>query len=47
LFVIDQTGVMRYADAPLLAVAPDPDRQLSPSVAASLAVQPGLISRAN
>src|SRR5712692_3571101 len=44
-FVIDQTGVMQYADAPLLAVAPEAD--LSPSAPLNLAVLPGLISSAN
>jgi predicted transglutaminase-like cysteine proteinase len=45
LFVIDQYGVMQYVDAPLLAVAPDPE--LAPSVALNLAGQPGLISPSN
>ena len=44
-FVIDQTGVMQYADAPLLAVAPEAD--LSPSAPLNLAVLPGPISSAN
>ena len=44
-FVIDQTGVMQYADTPLLAVAPEAD--LSPSAPLNLAVLPGLISSAN
>src|SRR6478609_4400297 len=43
LFVIDQYGVMQYADAPLLAVAPD----RVPSAALKLAVEPGLISSSN
>jgi predicted transglutaminase-like cysteine proteinase len=45
LFVIDQHGVMQYADTPLLANVPD--RDLAPSVALNLAVQPGLISPSN
>src|SRR5882757_270725 len=45
LFVIDQYGVMQYDDAPLLAVVPD--RDLAPSVAQNLAVEPGLISSSN
>jgi predicted transglutaminase-like cysteine proteinase len=44
-FVIDQTGVMQYADTPLLAVVPD--QVLSPSAPLNLAVLPGLISSAN
>ncbi len=42
LFVIDQHGVMEYVDTPLLAVVPD--RDIAPSVAQNLAVEPGLIS---
>ncbi len=45
LFVIDQAGVMQYVDTPLLAIAPQPD--LAPSIALTLAVQPGLISSSN
>lgn len=45
LFVIDQHGVMQYVDEPLLAVVPD--RDLAPSVAQNLAVEPGLISSSN
>ena len=45
LFVIDQHGVMQYDDAPLLAVVPD--RDLAPSVAQNLAVEPSLISSSN
>src|SRR3982074_2160815 len=45
LFVIDQHGVMQYDDAPLLAVVPD--RDLAPSVAQNLAVEPGLILSSN
>jgi hypothetical protein len=45
LFVIDQYGVMRYADTPLLANVPD--RDVAPSIALNLAVQPGLISPTN
>jgi predicted transglutaminase-like cysteine proteinase len=44
-FVIDQTGVMQYADTPLLAVVPEAD--LSPSAPLNLAVLPGLTSSAN
>src|SRR6267154_1557838 len=44
-FVIDQTGVMQYADTPLRAVVPD--RVFSPSAPLNLAVLPGLISSAN
>jgi hypothetical protein len=44
-FVIDQTGVMQYADTPLLAVVPD--RDLPPSAPLNLAVLPGPISSAN
>jgi predicted transglutaminase-like cysteine proteinase len=47
LFVIDQYGVMQYADAPLLANLPDHDRDVAPPIALNLAVQPGLISPAN
>jgi predicted transglutaminase-like cysteine proteinase len=47
LFVIDQHGVMQYADAPLLAAAPAPDRELFRSVALNSAVQPALISPSN
>src|SRR5216684_8041790 len=45
IFVIDQYGVKRYADPPLLAVAPD--RDPAPSVALNLAVPPSLISISN
>jgi predicted transglutaminase-like cysteine proteinase len=45
LFVIDQHGVKQYADAPLLAAAPD--RGLAPSVAQNSGFQPGLISSSN
>jgi predicted transglutaminase-like cysteine proteinase len=44
-FVIDQHGVMKYADPPLLASLPELDR--APSIALSSAVQPGLISPVN
>ena len=43
LYVIDQYGVMRYLDAPLLAFAPDRE----PSAALKLAVEPDLISSSN
>jgi predicted transglutaminase-like cysteine proteinase len=43
-FVIDQYGVMKYADPPLLAGRPDPD----PTASFALnSVQPGLISPSN
>lgn len=45
LFVIDQSGVMQYADAPLLANLPE--REAMPPVAVNLAAQPGLVSHAN
>ena len=44
-FVIDQTGVMQYADTPLLAVAPEAD--FSPSAPLNLAVLPGPTSFTN
>jgi hypothetical protein len=44
-FVIDQHGVMKYADPPLLASLPD--RDPAPAIALNSAVQPGLISAAN
>jgi hypothetical protein len=45
LFVIDQHGIMQYADAPLLARLPDRD---APSpVMLNSAAQPALISTAN
>jgi predicted transglutaminase-like cysteine proteinase len=44
-FVIDQHGVMKYADPPLLAGLPD--REIAPSIALNSAVQPGLISPSN
>jgi hypothetical protein len=45
LFVINQSGAMRYADAPMLANLPD--RQTVPPVALNVAAQPGLLSPAN
>jgi predicted transglutaminase-like cysteine proteinase len=45
LFVIDQHGVMQYADGPLLANMPAQDP--SQPIALNFAVQPGLISPAN
>jgi predicted transglutaminase-like cysteine proteinase len=46
LFVIDQYGIMRYIDTPLLAGLPG--RDIAPvSMAQTPAVQPGLISSAN
>jgi predicted transglutaminase-like cysteine proteinase len=42
LFVIDQSGVMQYADTPLLAQLPD--RDVAPPAVLNLAAQPGLIS---
>jgi len=44
-FVIDQHGIMRYSDTPLLARLPD--RDLTPSVALNATVQPSLISSSN
>src|SRR5664279_2366229 len=44
-FVIDQRGVMRYGDPPLLAGLHEQDR--APSVALNSASEPGLISPAN
>jgi predicted transglutaminase-like cysteine proteinase len=45
LFVIDQYGVMRYDDPPLLANLPD--RDLAPSIALNSALEPGLVSPSN
>jgi predicted transglutaminase-like cysteine proteinase len=45
LFVIDQHGVMKYADAPLMARLPDPD--LEPPAALNFVAQPSLISSSN
>ena len=45
LFVIDQYGVMRYADSPLLASAPS--RAPAPSAMLNLAIEPGLIASSN
>ena len=45
LFVIGQSGVMRYEAFPLLAAAPE--RDISPSAALEPAPQPGLISSPN
>jgi predicted transglutaminase-like cysteine proteinase len=45
LFVIDQSGVMQYASAPLQAKTPNQD--VAPPSALNLAVQPGVISPAN
>ena len=44
-FVIDQRGVMKYADPPLLAGLPG--RDSAPSIAMNSATRPGLISPAN
>ena len=44
-FVIDQHGVMKYADPPLLAALPGLEN--APSIALNSVVQPGLISPAN
>jgi hypothetical protein len=41
-FVIDQSGIMQYGDAPLLVSAPG--RDLAPLGAQDLAAQPGLVS---
>jgi hypothetical protein len=45
LFVIGQSGVMQYAEAPLLADLPE--RDVSPPLAENAAMQPGLISSPN
>ena len=45
LFVIDQHGVMRYSDTPLLADLPD--REITPPSALNLTAQPGMISPVN
>jgi predicted transglutaminase-like cysteine proteinase len=42
LFVIDQSGLMRYVDTPLLASAPS--RDPAPSAALNSAIEPGLIA---
>ena len=42
LFVIDQSGVMKYFDAPLLARGSD--RDLAPATASSPAAQPAQIA---
>jgi hypothetical protein len=44
-FVIDQRGVMKYADPPLLAGLPGQDSV--PSIAMNSATQPALISPVN
>src|ERR1700722_15993706 len=44
-FVIDQTGIMQYVDATLLASLPDHD--LTPAVALNATLQPSLISSSN
>ena len=41
LFVIDQTGVMKYSDPPLLA---NSDRAIAPATASSSPAQPGQIA---
>ncbi len=45
LFVIDRSGAMRYADAPLLASLPG--REATPPLALNMAAQPGLLPPAN
>jgi predicted transglutaminase-like cysteine proteinase len=45
LFVIGQSGVMRYAETPMLAELPD--RDVSSPLAQNAAMQPGLISPPN
>jgi predicted transglutaminase-like cysteine proteinase len=45
LFVIGRSGVMKYDDAPLIAATPV--RDVAPSAALDLAVQPGMIPLAN
>ena len=57
LFVIDQTGVMRYTDTPpktqmtqIMAAIPNrdlPNRDLGPSSTPNFAAQPGLIPPAD
>src|ERR1700754_2109504 len=42
LFVIDQSGIMRYADPPLLAAAPG--HEVAPTAMLRLAAEPGQIS---
>jgi predicted transglutaminase-like cysteine proteinase len=42
LFVIDQAGVMKYSDAPLLALGSD--RDIAPATASSSPAQPGQIA---
>jgi predicted transglutaminase-like cysteine proteinase len=42
LFVIDQSGIMKYSEQPLLARGPD--RDLAPSLPADPMTQPGLIA---
>ncbi len=44
-FVIDQHGVMQYADTPLLARAAEPD--VAPSATSNVTARPGLISPSN
>ena len=48
-FVIDQTGIMQYADAPLLASAPAQNlgQNLAPLGAQDLAAEPRLVSPVN
>jgi predicted transglutaminase-like cysteine proteinase len=45
LFVIDQTGVMKYSDAPLLASGGD--RDIAPATASSLPAQPDQVAAGN
>jgi hypothetical protein len=45
LFVIGQSGVMKYEAFPLLAAVPE--RDITPSSALELTSQPGLISPSN
>jgi hypothetical protein len=45
LFVIDQYGVMRYDDTPLVASVPD--RDVAPSATLNSAIEPGMVSFSN
>ena len=45
LFVIDQSGVMQYGNAPLLTSAPG--RDPAPSVTPGPAIEPGVIASSN
>lgn len=47
LFVIDQYGLMKYGDTPVLAHVPDADANVSRSAVLDVASQPGLIPSSN